>query len=115
LHCAIFIIYNIWKIKYLIHFVALGGDDKSIVGIALRNQLNGESLGDVLEQLRRCPVGLETDISKTISFGVAFHHAGYCFYFSKIFLKFYLFENYLLLLKKIYKYTLIQYFTNHIH
>lgn len=42
----------------------------------LRNQLNGENLGDVLEQLRRCPVGLENDLSKTISFGVAFHHAG---------------------------------------
>ncbi|XP_003248103.1 DNA polymerase theta isoform X1 [Acyrthosiphon pisum] len=54
----------------------LGGDNKSKVGNDLRNQLNGESLGDVLEQLRRCPVGLETDLSKTISFGVAFHHAG---------------------------------------
>ncbi|XP_025201896.1 DNA polymerase theta isoform X2 [Melanaphis sacchari] len=54
----------------------LGGVNKSKVGIDLRNQLNGENLGDVLEQLRRCPVGLETDLSKTISFGVAFHHAG---------------------------------------
>ncbi|XP_050442500.1 DNA polymerase theta [Adelges cooleyi] len=54
----------------------LGGDVKSETGKALRNQLNGESLGDVLEQLRRCPVGLETDLNKTISFGVAFHHAG---------------------------------------
>lgn len=54
----------------------LGGVNKSKVGIDLRNQLSGENLGDVLEQLRRCPVGLETDLSKTISFGVAFHHAG---------------------------------------
>ncbi|KAE9543083.1 hypothetical protein AGLY_002994 [Aphis glycines] len=54
----------------------LGGVNKSKVGINLRNQLSGENLGDVLEQLRRCPVGLETDLSKTISFGVAFHHAG---------------------------------------
>lgn len=54
----------------------IGGDSKSNIGLALRNQLNGDSLGDVLEQLRRCPVGLETDLSKTISFGVAFHHAG---------------------------------------
>ncbi|VVC24751.1 Hypothetical protein CINCED_3A009416 [Cinara cedri] len=54
----------------------LGGDNKSKVGIDLRHQLNAKSLGDVLEQLRRCPVGLETDLSKTISFGVAFHHAG---------------------------------------
>lgn len=54
----------------------LGGDNKSKIGVELRNQLNGKSLGDVLEQLRRCPVGLETDLSKTISFGVAFHHAG---------------------------------------
>ncbi|XP_050523380.1 DNA polymerase theta [Daktulosphaira vitifoliae] len=54
----------------------LGGDTKSKTGMALRNQLNGESLGDVLEQLRRCPVGLEPELNKTISFGVAFHHAG---------------------------------------
>jgi len=54
----------------------IGGDSKSKIGIDLRNQLNGENLGDVLEQLRRCPVGLETDLNKTISFGVAFHHAG---------------------------------------
>ncbi|XP_025417440.1 DNA polymerase theta-like isoform X2 [Sipha flava] len=54
----------------------LGSDNKSKTGIELRNQLKGESLCDVLEQLRRCPVGLETDLSKTISFGVAFHHAG---------------------------------------
>lgn len=57
-----------------------GGDSKSEVGVKLRNQLNSESLRDVLEQLRRCPVGLETDLSKTISFGVAFHHAGYLFF-----------------------------------
>lgn len=56
--------------------LTIGGDVKSKIGIELRNQLKGESLGDVLEQLRRCPVGLETDLSKTISFGVAFHHAG---------------------------------------
>lgn len=54
----------------------LGSDITSKTGVELRNQLKGESLGDVLEQLRRCPVGLETDLSKTISFGVAFHHAG---------------------------------------
>lgn len=56
--------------------MVLGGDSNSEIGLALRNQLNGDSLGDVLEQLRRCPVGLETDLSKTVSFGVAFHHAG---------------------------------------
>lgn len=55
----------------------IGGDKKSQIGLALRNQLNGDSLGDILEQLRRCPVGLEAELSKTISFGVAFHHAGY--------------------------------------
>lgn len=59
----------------------IGGDNKSKIGVALRNQLNGKSLGDVLAQLRRCPVGLETDLSKTISFGVAFHHAGDLFLF----------------------------------
>lgn len=64
LHCILFV----------------GGDNKSDVGVALRSQLNGTSLGDVLEQLRRCPVGLESDLNKAISFGVAFHHAGNSFF-----------------------------------
>lgn len=31
---------------------------------------------EVLEQLRYCPVGLDDILRKTVSFGVAFHHAG---------------------------------------
>ena len=38
--------------------------------------LNHESLRDVLEQLRRTPAGLDSLLSKMISCGVAFHHAG---------------------------------------
>lgn len=31
---------------------------------------------EVLEQLKYCPVGLDDILRKTVSFGVAFHHAG---------------------------------------
>ena len=38
--------------------------------------MSGEKLGEVLEQLRRCPAGLDNTLAATIKFGVAFHHAG---------------------------------------
>jgi hypothetical protein len=31
---------------------------------------------EVLEQLRRCPAGLDPALEKSIRFGVAYHHAG---------------------------------------
>lgn len=52
------------------------GCSPSSLGIMLREQLNGELLGELLEQLKRCPVGLDEVLQKTIAFGVAFHHAG---------------------------------------
>lgn len=45
-------------------------------GLCLRQQLNPEYISEVLEQLKRCPVGLDKILCKTIAFGVAFHHAG---------------------------------------
>ncbi len=42
----------------------------------LQAQLNGADLAEVIEQLRRCPAGLEPSLAKAISFGVAYHHAG---------------------------------------
>lgn len=42
----------------------------------IQSQLNGQRLGEVLEQLKRCPAGLDPNIAKAISFGVAYHHAG---------------------------------------
>jgi DNA polymerase theta len=42
----------------------------------IRNQLNGNLLSDIIEQLKRCPAGLDAGLSKAISFGVSYHHAG---------------------------------------
>jgi replicative superfamily II helicase len=52
------------------------GNDISNIGQELRRQLKPEPIGEVLEQLRFCPVGLDGVLRKTVSFGVAFHHAG---------------------------------------
>ena len=45
-------------------------------GESLSVDLNKESLQDVLEQLRRCPVGLDAVLKRTVPWGVAYHHAG---------------------------------------
>ena len=34
------------------------------------------TLPDVVEQLRRTPVGLDGVLGRTVPFGVAYHHAG---------------------------------------
>ena len=34
------------------------------------------TLRDVVEQLRRTPVGLDSVLGRTVPFGVAYHHAG---------------------------------------
>ena len=46
---------------------------------AIQNQLKGNRLKEVLEQLKRCPAGLDPALSRSISFGVAYHHAGLTF------------------------------------
>lgn len=55
------------------------GCKQSEAGSILREQLKTESISEVLEQLRNCPVGLDQVLMKTISFGVAYHHAGLTF------------------------------------
>jgi DNA polymerase theta len=45
----------------------------------LQDQLNGQRLKEVLEQLKRCPAGLDPALGRSISFGVAYHHAGLTF------------------------------------
>lgn len=57
-----------------IYFIT--GHQQSEWGVLLRNQLNTGLIMEVLEQLRYCPVGLDDFLRKTVSFGVAFHHAG---------------------------------------
>ena len=42
----------------------------------LQGELSGEKLGEVIEQLRRCPAGLDPSMAKVLRVGVAFHHAG---------------------------------------
>lgn len=38
--------------------------------------LSRQALSDVVEQLRRTPVGLDTTLGRTVYYGVAYHHAG---------------------------------------
>ncbi len=52
------------------------GRGTSQIGVDLRSQLNSERICELLEQLKRCPVGLDPVLCRTASFGVAFHHAG---------------------------------------
>lgn len=48
-------------------------------GTVLRNELKTDSISEVLEQLKNSPVGLDQVLKQTISFGVAYHHAGLTF------------------------------------
>uniref|UniRef100_A0A6P7GLT1 DNA polymerase theta n=1 Tax=Diabrotica virgifera virgifera TaxID=50390 RepID=A0A6P7GLT1_DIAVI len=52
------------------------GSSKSTWGDLLRTQLDTSLIMELLEQLKYCPVGLDVILQKTVSFGVAFHHAG---------------------------------------
>ncbi|CAH1408185.1 unnamed protein product [Nezara viridula] len=52
------------------------GSDKNSIGTSLRNELNSGGISDILEQLKKCPAGLEKNLGQSISFGVAYHHAG---------------------------------------
>lgn len=42
----------------------------------LRERLDSTAIRETLEQLKRCPIGLDKVLKSTVSFGVAFHHAG---------------------------------------
>ncbi|CAG0883209.1 unnamed protein product [Darwinula stevensoni] len=48
-------------------------------GYALRQNLSGEKLREILEALKKTPAGLDSILGKTVPFGIAFHHAGLTF------------------------------------
>jgi hypothetical protein len=54
----------------------ISGLSGSELGQQLREQLNSNAIAEALEQLQRCPVGLDKVLQCTVAFGVAFHHAG---------------------------------------
>ena len=43
---------------------------------ALRRLLDPALLQQLLDDLRRTPAGLDPALSRSVAFGVAFHHAG---------------------------------------
>lgn len=42
----------------------------------LRQNISGPKIRDVLDKLKKCPAGPDTDLIKALKFGIAFHHAG---------------------------------------
>lgn len=42
----------------------------------LRENLSAVKLRDVLSKLKKCPAGSDTELVKSLRFGIAFHHAG---------------------------------------
>ncbi len=53
-----------------------GTKDLAKIRAQIQAQLNGTVLAEVIEQLRRCPAGLDPAIARVVGFGVAYHHAG---------------------------------------
>ena len=46
------------------------------MGQILKTSLDATAISETLEQLKRTPTGLDAVLKNTVSFGVAFHHAG---------------------------------------
>nr|CAH8871958.1 unnamed protein product [Trichobilharzia regenti] len=46
------------------------------IGVRLASRLDRVGLTTCVEQLRRCPAGLDTALARCLGYGVAFHHAG---------------------------------------
>ncbi|XP_064085840.1 uncharacterized protein LOC135200981 isoform X2 [Macrobrachium nipponense] len=51
----------------------------SHISAKLRESLNSTGITKVIEALRKCPVGLDKVLGRSVSFGVAYHHAGLTF------------------------------------
>ncbi|XP_050296829.1 DNA polymerase theta isoform X2 [Anthonomus grandis grandis] len=56
-------------------FYKIGNSDTPL-GELLRTQIKSDLVVEVLEQLKFCPVGLDSILKRTASLGIAFHHAG---------------------------------------
>ncbi|XP_072765090.1 DNA polymerase theta isoform X2 [Anoplolepis gracilipes] len=52
------------------------GCKNTMLGEMLRKEINNVLIQETLEQLKRSPSGLDTILKNTVSFGIAFHHAG---------------------------------------
>ncbi|XP_058794541.1 DNA polymerase theta [Phymastichus coffea] len=52
------------------------GRDNTFHGQILRKNIDLAAVQEILAQLQHCPVGLDNVLKRTVSFGVAFHHAG---------------------------------------
>ncbi|KZC14173.1 DNA polymerase theta [Dufourea novaeangliae] len=52
------------------------GRENTPLGETLRQQLDSTLISETLEQLKRSPTGLDNVLKNTVSFGIAFHHAG---------------------------------------
>lgn len=59
-----------------IYFNLWIGCKNTILGEMLRKEINNVLIQETLEQLKRSPSGLDNILKNTISFGIAFHHAG---------------------------------------
>lgn len=61
---------------YILNEFFFLGRENTQLGKILRDQLDSELISETLEQLKRSPTGLDNVLKNTVSFGIAFHHAG---------------------------------------
>ncbi|XP_067215522.1 DNA polymerase theta isoform X2 [Linepithema humile] len=52
------------------------GSENTTLGEMLKKEISSTLIHETLEQLKRSPSGLDNILKNTISFGIAFHHAG---------------------------------------
>ena len=64
---------SIVKHKHIVEMVGVCAVQREVW---LVTELLDAALKEVMEQLRRCPAGLDKGLAKAISFAVAYHHAG---------------------------------------
>lgn len=69
------------------------------VSIRLRASLDSDGIARVMQAMRKCPVGLDNVLARSIAFGAAYHHAGSVWQYSylAIYLLYY-FYSYILCL-----------------